>query len=461
MTLRRTIWLASVTAICAVAFVGYFVDRALRVATGLIAHDVCAKAFVSGFDPQTVFAETMMRPEIGRLRSVSRHEVDWSMRTVSASMMGWAGSRAAFHDGLGCIILRGPADPRLPKAEIARLKAVQDQSVIADSGGPSVIEPSNVNLKRALDNAFAEPSAPPYRRTKAVVVLLDGQIVAERYATGVGIDTPLLGFSLTKSVVSAMIGILVRQGRLAPSQAAPIAEWQDEGNPRRLITIEQLLRMTSGLRDDGRLGFDASSQMLYLHQDMAKFAASAAVIAAPGTRWAYSSLNTQLLARIIRDSVGGPEKTLEFAWHELFNPLGMQNVIVEFDGSGTLQGSSYMFASARDWARFGLLYLNDGMIGSRRILPEGWVEFSAQPTLDTGYGAGFWTSRGNRERAENPLSATTPPDAFYGLGNLGQIVVILPSHRLVIVRLGDSVDVTVEMRGLTQLINEIIAGINH
>jgi len=152
--------------------------------------------------------------------------------------------------------------------------------------------------------------------------------------------------------------------------------------------------MTTGLAlDETNSGYDVSSQMVYLHNDMAGFAVKAAMIAPPGTRWAYSSPTTQLLARIIRDITGGPERTLAFAWRELFNPLGMRNVTLQFDGSGTLQGSSSMLASARDWARFGLLYLNDGMIGGRRMLHEDWVDFSAAATLDTDYGAGFWTNR--------------------------------------------------------------------
>jgi CubicO group peptidase (beta-lactamase class C family) len=456
--LRKLIWLASILVVSAAVVIGVRFDRTFRVVTGVVAHDICSKMFISGFDPQVVFAETVTREGVRGFSSVLKYDVDRSSKVVRASLAGWAGSRAAFHDGLGCIILHGSAEPYLPKIDVAELKATRTTPLLAEIGGPTAIEPSNVKLRAALDHAFEEPPAPPYRRTKAVVVVLDGTIVAERYAPGVGVDTPLLGFSMTKSVVSAMIGILVQQGRLSTSQPAPIAEWREETNPRHVITIEHLMRMTSGLAlDEARLGFDASSQMVYLHNDMAGFAANAAVVAAPGTRWAYSSPSTQLLARVIRNTVGGPEQALEFAWHELFNPLGMRNVIWEFDATGTLQGSSYMFASARDWARFGLLYLYDGMVGGRRILPEGWVEFSAKRTLDTDYGAGFWTNRSDDEQAQNPVSLDMPRDAFFALGNLGQIIVVLPSQRLVVVRLGDAVDPTGELRGLARLVSEVIS----
>jgi CubicO group peptidase (beta-lactamase class C family) len=226
---------------------------------------------------------------------------------------------------------------------------------------------------------------------------------------------------------------------------------------RSEIEVEHLLRMTTGLAlDETNSGFDPSSQMVYLQDDMAGFAATAALIAAPGTRWAYSSPSTQLLARIIRDITGGPEQALAFAWRELFNPLGMRSVTLEFDGAGTLQGSSYMLASARDWARFGLLYLNDGVIGGRRILHEDWVDFSAAATLDTDYGAGFWTNPSEHQHAKGRVRLGIPRDAFFASGDLGQRIVIMPSQRLVIVRLGDSVDPTGDIRGLGRLVKEVI-----
>ena len=168
----------------------------------------------------------------------------------------------------------------------------------------------------------------------------NGQVIAERYATGIGVDTPLLGFSMTKSVINALIGVLTQQGLVTPSMPAPIPEWHGADDPRREIEVERLMRMTSGLDlDETDSGFDRSSQM-FLEDDTAAYAVSARMIAPPGTRWRYSSPTTQILARIVRDAAGGPEQTLALAWRELFNPLGMRNVTLEFDGAGTLQGST-------------------------------------------------------------------------------------------------------------------------
>ena len=451
--------LAAVAAVM-LATVIFRPDRAIRVATGAVADAVCAKTFVSGFDPQAVFAETMDRPGIRRLRWVMRYRLDRTQRTVDTSVIGLLGSRAAFHDGFGCVLLHGSKAPYLLKSDLDALKVPKGPPLLPEIAGPAVVEPADPALRAALDHAFREPASPPFRRTKAVVVIHEGKVIAERYADGVGVDTPLLGFSMTKSVVNALLGILTLQGRITPSLPAPIPEWHGATDPRREIEVEHLMRMTTGLAlDETNSGFDPSNQM-YLYNDMAGFAVIAPLIAPPGTRWHYSSATTQLLARIIRDILGGPERTLAFAWRELFNPLGMRSVTIEFDASGTPQGSANMLASARDWARFGLLYLNDGEIGGRRILPDDWVGFSASATLDTDYGAGFWTNRSEHPDARGRVRLGIPRDAFFASGYLGQRVVILPTQHLVIARLGDSVDPTGDIRGLGRLVREVIAALD-
>jgi CubicO group peptidase (beta-lactamase class C family) len=453
-------WVVVAAAIFVAALAGasahFRPDRAVRIATGFVAHNVCLKTFVSGLDPQMVFAEVSGRAGIRRLRHLLRFNVDLDARTVDASTLGLFRSRAAFRDGLGCIEQHGQKEPYLLKSDVEALKAKAPPS-LPEIAGPAVVEPSDPALKAALDHAFEEPPTPPFRRTKAVVVVHDGKVIAERYAAGIGVDTPLLGFSMTKSVVNALIGILTQQGLVTPSMPAPIPEWRDAGDPRREIEVEHLMRMTSGLDlDETNSGFDPSSRM-YLQDDTAAYAVNAKMIAPLGARWHYSSPTTQILARIVRDAVGGPEQTLAFAWRELFNPLGMRNVTLEFDGAGTLQGSTYMLASARDWAKFGLLYVNDGVVGEKRILHPDWVDFCAAATLDTDYAAGFWTNRSEHPNARRRVRLGMPRDAFFASGDLGQRIVIMPSQRLVVVRLGDSVDPTGDIRGLARLVKELIA----
>lgn len=455
-------WTAAALVVAALAGASVYLrpDRAIRVATGLVAHNVCSKTLVSGLDPQTAFSETSERDGIRHLRPLLRFHLDRGTRTVDASVAGLLRSRAVFREGFGCVLVRGSQPPYQLRSDIDALKAPKSPPLLPDIAGPDPVVPGDPALKAALDHAFEEPAEPPFRRTKAVVIVHEGRVIAERYADGVGIDTPLLGFSMTKSVINALIGVLTQQGLVTPSMPAPIPDWRGAGDPRREIEVEHLMRMTSGLAlDETNSGFDASSRIMYLADDTAAAAVKAPMIAPPGTRWHYSSPTTQILARIIRDAAGGPEQTLALAWRELFNPLGMRNVTLEFDAAGTLLGASYMLASARDWARFGLLYLNDGVVGGKRLLHEDWVDFSAAATLHTDYAAGFWTNRSDHPSAKARVRLGIPRDAFFASGDLGQRIVVMPTQRLVIVRLGDSVDPSGDMRGLARLVRDVIAAV--
>ena len=443
----------------AAAAVVFRPDKALRVVTSLVSHTLCSETFVSGLDPEQTYRETFGDwPAVRRLLPAIRYEVDRGHREVRATLAGAFASRAVYRDGLGCVQVS--AGNTAPGGATAADKTTPTATAAGpDIAPPEIVEPADPRLRSALDRAFAKPETGPQRATKAVVVLHDGRVVAERYAPGYGIDTPLYGYSVTKSVVNALIGSLVRQGRLSIDAPAPVAAWRDPADPRHAITVEQLLRMTSGLDlDERNNGFDPTSRMLYLESDMAGFAESAALIAPPGSRWSYSSPSTLILSRIIRDAAGGkPEDVLRFAHRELFDPLGMRNVTLEFDAAGTPVGSTHMFAAARDWTRFGLLYLNDGVAGGRRILPEGWVRFSASPTpgATLGYGAGFFTNLGDSEYAKRRVRGGMPPGSFIASGMLGQRIVIAPAERLVVVRFGRSMSFpTFDIQGAMRLVAE-------
>ena len=445
-----------IAAVLAVPGVIYRPDHAIHAATGSVADALCAKTFVSGLDPQASFAEIMERPGIRRLRFAMRYRIDRTARTVDVSMAGLLATRAVSHEGLGCVRVQGAREPYVLRIDLEALKKPKAPPLLPEIAGPAVVDPSDPALKAALDHVFEEPAGPPFRRTKAVVVVRDGRVIAERYAPGIGIDTPLPSFSMTKSVVNALLGIMTQQGLTSPSLPAPIPEWHGANDPRREIEVGHLMRMTSGLALDETDDPLNPSEQMFQHDDMARFAANALLIAEPGTRWAYSSASTQILARIIREAVGGPEQTLTYAWRELFDPLDMRSVTLAFDGSGTLQGANNMLASARDWARFGLLYLHDGEIGGRHILHQEWVDYSVWATLDTDYAAGFWTNRSENPHARGRVQLGIPRDAYYASGNLGQRCVIIPSQRMVVVRMSDAVDPTGDISGLARLIREVI-----
>ena len=431
----------------------------IRVGTAVVSKTLCSGAFVSGVDPDMLFAEAV-KPIPGQtlLAKHLRYNVDRGRHEVTATWRGMFESRAVYYDGFGCMLVHRDGSQNVQLGTVPAKTAV----IATDTFSvlPLKIEPPSPKLEEALDRAFAEPQQPPYRHVKAIVILRDGKLVAERYAAGYSAETPILGYSLAKSVTNALIGILVRQNKLSVGQRAPVAEWGDPSDPRHPITIEQLMRMTSGLAlEESDSGLDPVSRMLFLEPDMAGFAEHAHLKAAPGMRWEYTSGNTLILSRIVRDAVGGrAQDVVEFARKELFEPLGITTATIEFDKTGTPVGSIYVFASARDWARFGELYRNDGVANGRRILPEGWVKYSAAPTLDTDYGAGFWTNRGaHGEDAKARIRLGMPEDAFYGSGNLGQRVVVIPSEDLVIVRLGLTHSPGFDMKGLLRLISETSA----
>jgi CubicO group peptidase (beta-lactamase class C family) len=462
MTRRRLILtLTATTALGALALTAARARDVPKVATGFVADILCSSTFVSGLDPDRVFSETVdAMPGVNLIAWALHRNIDRTHRDVTVSLLGLGRSHAVYREGYGCTLDHGDA--------IAPLKLPQDEhtpALLPEIAGPALVEAATPQLNAALDRAFAEPHAPTYRRTKAVVVVKDGRVIAERYANGYGIGTPLLGFSNTKSVISALTGILVRRGKLHLDGPAPVAAWRDPNDPHHAITVDQLLRHTAGLAIGSSLQASLASvlepvnRMKFAESDMAGFAESMPLATAPGSVWNYNDGNYVILSQLIREAVGGHAADfVRFARQELFAPLGMHNVTLEFDASGNPEGSGAMLATARDWARFGLLYLNDGVVGGKRILPEGWVKYSASPTPNAwvGYGAGFWTNQGDSFGANYRIEHDWPRDAFLAKGTIGQYVIVIPSERLVIVRLGISPNWP-DVDGVAPLIRDVIA----
>jgi CubicO group peptidase (beta-lactamase class C family) len=466
MRMTKLILLASTAVLSIAACSALRLDRPVGVASGFTSHVLCDAAFVSGVDPDQTYAEAVA-PMIGipPVDWALRYEVDRAHRQVTTTIAGGFESRAIYRDGLGCIVTRGEpsSDAALPQdsADTDALLA----PLLPAIAGPEVVEPKDEGLRAALDRAFAEADRPPYHHTKAVVVLRDRRVIAERYAPGYGIDTPILGWSATKSPISALIGILVRQGKLTLDQPAPLPAWRDASDLRHAITIDELLRQTSGIDlAETNSGFDPSTRMQFIEPDMAGFAQSVGLRAEPGKSWAYTDGNYILLSRIIRDAVGGTlDDVLRFERRELFGPLGMRHVTFEVDATGTPVGATYMLAPARDWARFGQLYLDDGVVGGKRILPEGWVRYSASQTLDTGYGAGFWTNLvdGNIREWGVPWGmAHAPRDAFFSRGAMGQFVIVVPSEHLVVARFGICPRCGDDIEKVDELVADLVAALH-
>ncbi|MCK1388582.1 serine hydrolase [Bradyrhizobium sp. 21] len=433
-----------------------------KVATGFIADILCSETFVSGLDPRRDLAETIdAMPGVGLLTWAMDYQVDRARKDVTVTLFGIGRSHAVYREGLGCTLEHGE-----PLVDVALPADDRQPMLLPEIAGPTLVQPQSPELSAALDRAFTEPAQSPYRRTRAVVIMKAGRIIAERYADGIGPETPLLGFSMTKSVISALTGILVRQGKLELDGPAPVAAWTNPDDPRHAITVDQLLRHTAGLALGSSLqaslgsAFEPVNRMKFTEDDMAAYAASVPLATSPGTVWNYHDGNTIMLAHLIRNAAGGkPADALAFARRELFAPLGMRHVTLQLDGAGTIEGSSEMLASARDWARFGQLYLNDGVAGGKRILPEGWVRYSATATPNAwvGIGAGFWTNQGDSFGAKFRVDHGWPRDAFFAKGTIGQYVIVIPSERLVMVRLGRSPNAPPEADGVFDLVRDVMA----
>ena len=430
-TTALTVAAVSALAASAAAF-EFRPDKALRVATGLTAETLCTDVFISGLDPATVFAQAIKaRPGVSLVARHITYRVDPEHHAVYAAWFGRFASRAALRPGQGCLVVQG----EIPASVGGPTKAEATPQLLPDIAGPAVVEPTNPGLKAALDHVFTDPPNAPPRWLRAVVVLTDGKVVAERYAPGIGVGTPLIGYSASKSVMSTLVGILVRQGKLDVHAPAPVAAWSAPHDPRHAITIDNLLRMTSGL-DVAQTGsgFDPASRMLFTERDMAGYAEAHKLARPIGARWDYSDASTLIVSRIVRDAAGGDVQA--FAKRELFDRLGMTTAILTTDATGTSVGSTGILASARDWAKLGELYARDGLVDGQRILPEGWVRYSGASTLGSSYGAGIWTNASPDSDAKGRIRAGMPCDMLFASGVLGQRVYIIPSSDVVIVRFG-------------------------
>ena len=364
-----------------------------------------------------------------------RARVDDAAASVTTSLAGLRPRMAVYRSGFGATLI-----PR-QSASIGSSVPVLEQRPAA---APAVRSPAAVRpqVQRIVDCWFEEPNPSRMRRTHAVVVVHDGDIVAERYARGVSADTPLPGWSMAKSVLSALIGILVEDGRLSIDSRELLPLWRSP-DPRAAISLEDLLRMRSGLRFSELYSNPWSDvvRMLFTVPDTAAYASRRPLSGTPGSVWSYSSGTTNILSAIIRQTVGESEYA---SWprRALFDRLEMPSAIVEPDPSGTFVFSSFMLATARDWARYGQLWVDGGRLGDRTILSKEWIRFSTTPTVqspDGGYGAHWWLKLNPEIGGSDPAAAAIAKDAFFAIGHEGQTLTVIPSRRLVLVRLGASI----------------------
>lgn len=408
--------------------------------SGFDAKQACTCIFVSGRNEAALDTTEMAEYPL----SLASYKVNRQEASVTASVLGMATQKAIYRPGIGCTLVNGATEKAIRAQQFALPSPSTDTlpwPYGEETGDTLPAGLAIAGLQKAVAAAFDEPEQNKKRRTRAVVVVHKGQIVAEQYASGFTQHTPMYGWSMAKSITSALIGTLVQAGRLNIAQPAPVPEWQLDTDPRHTITTRHLLQQRSGLQfvEDYSKASDVTN-MLYKEGNMAAFAAAHPLANTPGDVFYYSSGNSNILSRIIRHTVG-EQAYAAYPFTALFYKIGMHHSLLEPDASGTYVGSSYVCATARDYARFGLLYLQDGVWNGERILPAGWVQESITPapaiTGSAAYGYQFWlNSTGNGQR----VIKSAPTDLFYADGYAGQRIYIIPSLSLVVVRLGLTLD---------------------
>jgi CubicO group peptidase (beta-lactamase class C family) len=424
----------------------------LRVGANYSAKIVCSNVFLAARDPNEVLQVDVQAPGISILK-LMRVSVDREYGVVRAGFLGFiGGGLAVARPGRGCTVV---PDGKLDSVAAAPAPtAFTPPPSFPLTASPLWPEGTSVETKPTIDQvlqnaALAGPGA------RAIVVVDHGRIVAERYAPGFTATTPLLGWSMTKTVTAGVIGMLIKDGKLSLDQAG----FWPGSDGREKIRLSDLLAMSSGLQWNEAYGAVSDvTGMLYLQPDMAAFARSPLLAHPPGEAWLYSSGTAVILARIAQDaqaqsagkakdfatSMHAPEDPPDLASFinvRLFGPLGMTTATIEPDEHGSLVGSSYMYATARDWARYGEFLLRDGVWRGQQLLPAGYVAMMATPVPASRgqYGKGqiwLWGSDPAAPGVNPDTAFGIPPDTFWMSGHDGQNIAVIKSRQLVIVRLG-------------------------
>ena len=455
-------------AVCSVALGAVFLscapdyDQRQSYAAAFAAHGICGGYFVVGRDYQRTLAEVIAR-DVAPFAAYEWNPafevaLDEEVGTVTVSGDAIPDRVAKYGGDQGCTILPvGAIDKSFEPHQVT--STLPDASTQAwptgDMGAYREVSPS---VKAALDVVLDAAMAREDQNTRALMVVHDGQIVGERYAQGFRKTTPQLSWSQGKSLTATLAAVLMQQGHFTWTDQAPIAEWHGVDDPRRDITIANLLNMSSGL-DLQNYGLANDSALIAENEHMAVYFDALNVfehvVSQPlgipvNSENRYRNSDPLSIGRIIRQTVEDRGDVYhQFAQTNLFDKIGVRNAVLETDPYGNYIMSGYEYLSIVDWTRIGMLYLQDGVWEGERILPEGWVDFvrtpaPADPMLN--YGGMFWVNRGG-------ALPDVPADAYWPEGLMGQLTFIIPSENLVVARLGPS------PQGAHPYMNEVLSGV--
>lgn len=444
------------------------VSEQLDFSLGFAAKLLCSGVFVGGREPQDFIANDLHAPYGFDLADLDA-DVDHENGSVTLGLPNGHRRTAVFNPGLGCTLIPSGQDRIF-------FEPVPVESSLPPAGSMdwpmgdehAVHSPDNVDasaLEAALDFTFDDSRQAYPQLARAMVVLHQGRIVGERYASGFDRHSKLVSWSMGKSITATLIGILLGEGHLQLDDPAPVSDWRVPGDPRGEITIRNLLQMSSGLKferiesDSDPAHFTSANDHNYIYfgaVNVFEHSISRPQEHPPNTVWRYRNCDPLTLGMIVKQTVEARgEQYLTYPQRALFDRIGIRDIVLEPDPWGNFVNTGFDHGTARDWARFGLLYLQDGVWQGERILPTGWVDFVSTPAPadpEQHYGGQFWLNAGGTH-------PDIPRDAFWAAGARGQTTMVIPSRDVVIVRLGHSLDSESHGRYLNDYVREVLAAI--
>ncbi|MBM1107102.1 serine hydrolase [Aurantibacter crassamenti] len=422
MKLFKRIFIALIIVLAIVIFYNY---PKLNFINGFAAKNLASTHFISHRDYNDILENDNNMPLI---KLADLEKVKGS--SVTASVYSLVPRTSICRDGLGCALVTEDYNPEIKLPSPKRTFLKNDLAFPYGNNGIKDSVFANVDYDR-VDRAIKKILANyETQMTRTVMVVYKDHIISEEYIEGFSAETPILGWSMTKSVLATLYGILDYQDEIDINEPAPIQAWQND--ERKNITLNHLLRMQSGLEwEEDYASISDVNKMLFMTADMPSAQLNKMAIAPPTEIWNYSSGTTNLLSGILRDHFNTHQEYVNYPYEALIDKIGMNSMLLEADIAGNFVGSSYGWATTRDWAKFGLLYLHRGNWNGKQIFAPEWVDYVTKPTMNSDgvYGAHFWLNAGGKY-------PDVPRDMYSVNGFQGQRVYIIPSKDLVVVRTG-------------------------
>jgi CubicO group peptidase (beta-lactamase class C family) len=419
-------------AILLLIVIAYFVITTypkLDIISGFAAKSISSHYFIGDRDIEYTEAEDNLVPTMGMASS----ELLDAEKIAKSNSFGFKKRTAFYRDGVGAVLI--PSGKKIKNASLAKPNRNTVPTNLAYPYGDLPQKDTvfqNIDYKKlneVVNNAFVDEEGSE-NKTRSALVIYKGQIIEEQYVNGFDENSMILGWSMAKSITSAVIGVMVKEEKASLSQRNLFEEWNDDS--RKNITLANLLNMNSGLEwEEDYTKICDATKMLFLEEDMTRSQLIKPLIGEPNNSWNYSSGTSNLLSGFIRNQFPTHQDYLDYWYEKVIDKIGMHSMLVETDFVGNYVGSSYSWATTRDWAKFGLLYLYNGNWNGEQILDSSWIAFTKKPTKHSNgvYGGHFWLNASGK-------FPDVPKDMFSCNGFQGQRVWIIPSKDLVVVRTG-------------------------